>query len=322
MPTLTASLNDQFVEEGYVVVPGILEDADFEPLYSEWNQILDGIADELIGSGELKHAYRELPFRERLVAVFEESGRNVMQPFDISLPQKEITSTTPFHVSATIFRILTHPRLLDVAQRLIGMEIVSNPIQHVRMKLPRRALSVEGTKSYQAAQVPWHQDQSVVLPEADESQILSCWLAITDATEENGCLQVIPGSHRGDLLDHCPGEPQLGIPDKLVPSHLGRPIPMEKGSALFFPQKLIHASLDNTTEGEVRISLDLRYHRNGVDSGRPMFPSFLARSAETPERVLADPDVWAQMWYDARARLAEDGTPKFNRWDPDSPVCA
>ena len=43
MPTLTASLNDQFVEEGYVVVPGILEDADFEPLYSEWNQILADI---------------------------------------------------------------------------------------------------------------------------------------------------------------------------------------------------------------------------------------------------------------------------------------
>src|SRR6185437_251889 len=53
MTTLAASLNEQFVEEGYVVVPGLLGDDDFEPLYSEWNQILDGIAGELVARGEL-----------------------------------------------------------------------------------------------------------------------------------------------------------------------------------------------------------------------------------------------------------------------------
>ena len=48
-----------------------------------------------------------------------------------------------------------------------------------------------------------------MLPEADEATILTVWLPLTDATEQNGCMQVIPRSHREGLKDHCPVD-QLG----------------------------------------------------------------------------------------------------------------
>ena len=50
----------------------------------------------------------------------------------------------------------------------------------------------------------------------EKATILSCWIAVTDATVENGCLQVIPGSHRRDLIDHCATEHDLGIPDRFL----------------------------------------------------------------------------------------------------------
>ena len=66
----------------------------------------------------------------------------------------------------------------------------------------------------------------MLIEEADAATILSCWMAVTDATVENGCLKVIPGSHRKDLVDHCPGEKGVGIPEKLLTLGDSTPLPM------------------------------------------------------------------------------------------------
>ena len=162
----------------------------------------------------------------------------------------------------------------------------------------------------------------MLMEEADAATILSCWIAVTDATVENGCLQVIPGSHRRDLIDHCPTGHDLGIPEKLLALADATPLPMRAGSVLLFGQQLVHGSLDNTTADQVRISMDLRFQPPGQPSGRPDFPSFLARSAERPGEVLDDPAEWRRLWAEAQLRLSEQGLPTFNRWDADSPACA
>ena len=323
MSLLATDVLAQFREEGYAVVEGVFDpDVDFAPIHAEWEAILGGVADGLASEGALSSRYDGLPFDQRLIAVCRESGRNIFQPFDITLPQKDIRSDTPLHVTKAVFDLLTHERLLDVVEELIGPEIDSNPVQHVRMKPPSKALGEGGQLSYQAAQVPWHQDQGVLLEEADEATILSCWVAVTDADERNGCMRVVPRSHRQHLHDHCPGDPQMGIPEKLLSLDDAVVLPMPAGSCLFFGQRLIHGSLDNSTDDQVRISMDLRYQPAGEPSGRPDFPSFLARSREHPELVLRDPQRWAEMWFEARARLAQQALLKFNRWDADSPVCA
>ena len=68
--------------------------------------------------------------------------------------------------------------------------------------------------------------------------------------------------------------------------------------------------------------MDLRYQPPGQPSGRPGFPSFLARSADRPEDVLRDPAEWRRRWRESQARLAASELPKFNRWSGDSPACA
>jgi phytanoyl-CoA hydroxylase len=320
---LTDSLSERLEVDGYVVVEDLFDpEADFAPLIADWDEVLSGIAEGLMAEGSLSRAYDELPFEERLVAVSAESGRNIPQPFDISLPQKNITAETPMHLGDSVFGVITDPRLLEIVARLIGPEVISNPVQHVRMKLPERALSSEGESNFLAGSVSWHQDLGVLTEEADTATILSVWVAVTDATVDNGCLQVIPGSHRKDLIDHCPANGNLGIPDKLLALQEAVPVPMRAGSALIFGQQLVHGSLDNRTESDVRISMDLRYQPPGQPSGRPDFPSFLARSSASPEAVLSDPEEWRRLWRAAQDRLAERELPKFNRWSGDSPVCA
>jgi len=323
MPTATG-FQEQLAEEGYVVIEDVLDPlADFEPLLHEYDRVLDGIAATLVADGVVRSTHTDLPFEARLIQICAESGRNFPQHFDFTLPQKGITHDTPIHAGPAVFRVLTKPRLLDLVEQVVGPEIYSNPVQHVRMKLPPRAVQ-RGLLNSLVTSVPWHQDNGVIMPEADEATILTVWMPVTPSTIDNGCLQVIPRSHRGDLQPHCPGKSTVAIPDRFLESDRAVPLPMRPGSVLLMHQRTIHSSLENSTTDQVRISLDLRYQPIGQATGRPSFASagFVARSRAHPDQVLRDPAIWHDNWITLRDRLAEEENPTFNRWSADAPVCA
>ncbi len=263
-----------------------------------------------------------MPFSEKLVKIIGESGQAYYQYLDISLPQANIREDTPMHHGPAVFNLLTSPRLLDAVESFIGPEIYSNPVQHVRIKPPER-LVPENMRNSLTATTDWHQDQGVVLEEADNSDILTVWLPIFPATVENGCLVVVPGSHTGELLLHCKVTPRkkgLHIPDQyLGPNQV--PLPMEPGDVLFMHKKTVHASLPNVSDS-VRWSFDLRYNPIGQPTGRPWFPGFVARSRAHPETELHDWREWDHLWKKARSRLAQAENPQFNRWKDDDPRCA
>lgn len=322
MRALSPAQLRRFEEDGYLVVEDALDPArDLQPVWDEYAGVLDDLAMALHQEGAIGSPYRELPFRERLIQVCVESGRNFPQHFDISLPQTGVTHDMPIHVGPAVFGLLCNPRLLDVVEDICGPEIYSNPVQHIRMKLPKRAVAA-GSNHGLITRIPWHQDNGVVLPEADVATILTVWLPLNAATLENGCLQVVPGSHRDELWPHCPTAKGAAIPDRLLADAPSVALPLQPGSLLLMHQRTIHSSLDNVTEDEVRMSLDLRYQPVGQPTGRPAFPGFVARSAAHPEQMLRDPAAWARQWYDTRRHMAEHENPSFNRWQAGVGVCA
>lgn len=239
----------------------------------------------------------------------------------VSLPRTGVRIDTPIHLGPAVFALLTNPRLLDVVESVTGPEIYADPVQHVRMKLPARVLTV-GSSDGLNARIPWHHDNGVALPEADEATILTIWMPLTEATVENGCLQVIPRSHLGDLAQHCPRPRGAEIPVRLIDTAAAVPLPMCPGSVLLMHQRTTHSSLDNLSADQVRISFDLRYQPIGQPTGRPAFPGFVARSAAHPESVLRDAEAWARLWLDAREHLAALDNPAFNRWKAGVGACA
>ena len=142
MARLSTAQRQQFDDEGYLVVEDVLDpELDIGPVMAEYWQVLDGIARSLHADRAIPSTYGDLPFADRLIRVCEESGRNFPQHFDIALPQSGVVHDTPLHVGPAVFNLLTSPRLLDVVESVIGPEIYSNPVQHIRMKLPQRAVA-------------------------------------------------------------------------------------------------------------------------------------------------------------------------------------
>jgi phytanoyl-CoA hydroxylase len=143
-----------------------------------------------------------------------------------------------------VFDMITCPRLLDMVESLIGPEIVSNPIQHVRLKPPAPSLRGDEVRAHVTA-TDWHQDRAVAHEEADATRMVTVWLAITDATEENGCLQAVPG--KPQMYPHCP-KTQTGIADGFLDVAKARPLPVKAGGAVLFHPLTPHASLPNGTD--------------------------------------------------------------------------
>jgi len=314
---------DTFDEQGFLVVDGVLDpERDLDPVVAEYEALLDRLAAGWHAAGKLPSTFGELPFAQRFGRVLNEAPRdlNVMSHFDISLPFEGVTEATPIHLGPRTFGLLTNPKLLDVVEQIIGGEIFSNPIQHTRIKPPERQLPEHLQGSSLLAKTDWHQDQGVHLPEADATHMLTVWLPLTDATVANGCLCVIPGSHRQGLVTHCL-RPGARIPDSLLD---GRPIPVpvKRGGVLLFHHLTKHASLTNTSDG-IRWSFDLRYQPIGQPTGRPAFPGFVARSRQRPASVVSDWQVWANLWRQTRARLAQvENVGKFTRWTSTEAICA
>ncbi len=331
MSFLEKAVTDRFEEQGYAVAEGILDPVeDIGPIVAEYEALLDSMAEQWHAEGRLSSSFGELPFAERLTQVLAE-GMPVFPGFDISLPPISADSgeETPVHLGAAVFnRLLRNPRLLDAIESFIGPEIYCNPVQHVRIKPPER-LVPEAMRHSLVAAVDWHQDAGVVEADADDTDLLSAWVAITDATTENSCMVMIPGSHRADVALHCltyerqgfAGSAQLTIPQEYRGPNQPTPVPMRAGDVLFFHRMTMHSSLPNVSNG-IRWSFDLRYNPLGQHSGRPWFPGFIARSRAHPETELTDPAEWARLWHDAHAALAGGGTPAFNRWKDDDPRCA
>ncbi len=320
---LSAEQLAHFDEYGFVIVRDVFSsEEDIDPVIEEYKTVLDNLARELFEAEEISSLYEELPFSERLIAIYQESGKVHAQYFDFSLPQGNVQPDTPFWAGPSVFRMLTNESLLDSVESILGSEIYSNPVQHVRLKPPERLTPVnEETGRVMLGKTPVHQDHGVVREEADETQMLTVWFSLMDVNVENGCLCVWPGSHKRGLIDHCPTNIGLAVPGKLLD---GKAVPMimKKGDALLMHKQTLHASYSNNSDS-IRWSFDLRYNPVGQPTGRPAFPGFVARSRKYPETVLREPAAWEKLWRDTRDYMAtiEDGG-AFNRWTKDNPVCA
>jgi phytanoyl-CoA hydroxylase len=322
MASLTQEQLKQFRREGYLLAEGLLDPAeDLDPVYHEYARVLDDLAKLLYDKGEISSTYDHLPFSERLIEMIKESGKVHAQYFDFTLHGASVTDETAFWVGPEVFRLLRNERLLDAVETLIGPEIYSNPVQHIRLKPPEQFTPKDSEGRLQLGKTPPHQDNGVITPDADQTEMLTVWFPLWDATVENGCLMVWPNSKEKGLLDHCPGYDGLQIPAKIVQ---GQPksMPMKRGDVLFMHRLTMHASHANLSH-QVRWSFDLRYNPIGQPTGRGAFPGFVARSRAHPETELHDPEEWARLWHETRYRLARtEVAPAFNRWSADSPVCA
>ncbi len=155
---------------------------------------------------------------------------------------------TQYLAGSLLEELINGERTRAVAGRLIGGEaIVYMPFTAVK------AGGGGGTFDY-------HQDNNYT-PHDPAMGSLNIWVALVDMSPANGCLQVVPASHRNGAIDSSDvGDGTRGVkvdPDQLLP------LRMRAGDAVAFTRWTVHGSGPNTTD-EPRWAYALQYHRPDV----------------------------------------------------------
>jgi phytanoyl-CoA hydroxylase len=177
----------------------------------------------------------------------------------------------PHKLSERMRGTLTHPVVVDALRQRIG--------PNVKAMQSMLFIKSEG-KPGQA----WHQDE-LFIPTRDRS-LTAAWIALDDATVENGCLWVLPGSHRRGVLypdrDHHDPRFDCEVEAYDFPHRDEDAVAVEvpAGSVVLFSGYLLHMSLPNSGRHGLRRALVNHYM-----SAESPLPWFLPPQGSTMGRA-------------------------------------
>ena len=251
--SLTQEQIQSFEENGFLAIETLLEPSDLNEIEQEYDALLDKVAHELFAEGKINELYDKLPFGKRYSRIIAEYSE-LHRFFNVSLPlinNNRNPETFRMHNGPAVFNLMRNPRILDVVESIIGKEIYSSPVQQMRMKPPENFVPSELSGHSNVGATTWHQDLVALLPEADETDQLTVWLAITEANEENGCLSSIAQSHRQGAQVHCSNaslasEPH--VPNSITSELQPTPLPVKKGGVILFHKMNMHCALPNQSD--------------------------------------------------------------------------
>jgi Protein involved in biosynthesis of mitomycin antibiotics/polyketide fumonisin len=153
--------------------------------------------------------------------------------------------------------LCTHPRLLNCMEQLLGPNIM--------LKSTRMFIKYGRSASF----VGWHQDG--ITEGLKEAHVPAIWLGLTAATVENGCLRVVPRSHRLGLVPHAslPDANNLTAQGITAQAQIDSPqdIMMGPGEMILLHPLVLHASNPNRS-AEPRIGFTATYSTPALGSSR------------------------------------------------------
>lgn len=240
---LTDAQRGATLESGYLLVEGILSSADCH----EYLRRLDD------------YAHRKRPLGPGMA--MQQEPRVARGELAASSGDDVRKITGVAQGDELFHRLVLHPTIVSIMQQLM-----SSNLKLFRADVLMKPAGVGSAKGV-------HQD-SPYWP-IEPMQLWSCWMPFDPATLENGCMQVIPGSHKCGPLPHVRVTDDYVIPDVHYEPKALVPIPMTPGSGLFFHSLLIHGTAPNTSP-QPRRAITMSYMATEYHyTGQPPKPEYL-----------------------------------------------
>lgn len=239
-PALTPAQRDDFDSSGFLILPGAVSG----PELAKFRALASGLVE--------RASTLEEPLSSEAGYSFSlESHEGTIVPGFLHKVQGVNTCQVEFN------EIARHPSVLPVVQELLGSPELDIFGTKFFPKLPATSALPTGGIS-----VNWHQDNfafgdDVQADRAKQERIISLAIYLDDSDHENGCFQLVPGSHRHGFLpppapvsQNSAGlQPQdLALPDGADPLEGPLPVPCAAGTVVLFSANLLHSALPNRSD--------------------------------------------------------------------------
>ena len=216
--TLKADEVAHYYQHGYVIVPGLVDPATVEATRRAIDDFIFQHPDKVLYEPDVlaRQDPLALPPEERLLAV------------------RGIHHLVARHQVPHFRQLARYAPLVDALVSLLGGDI--KLLQDMCLIKPPRV----------GSEKPPHQDAAYFEFEPFD-QVVGTWWALEEATLENGCMCVWPGTHRLPVVSHThrEGTPHLIIDAEVIDMEARLPLPMRPGDVLFFASRLFHFTPSN-----------------------------------------------------------------------------
>jgi phytanoyl-CoA hydroxylase len=241
---LTQTQVGEFRDRGYLVVSGLFSREEIQELLDEFMEM---------------HAGGPIP------GCFEPADPADAEEDPLALYPRMMH---PHRVNDLALRYLLDDRLTEALTALFGEE-------------PLAAQSMLYFKPPGAKGQALHQDNFFL--KVEPGTCIAAWVALDRADEENGGLEVVPGTHDMDIF--CPGEAdsEVSFTRDYVPVPEGLeavPVVMEPGDVLFFNGQLVHGSQPNSSKDRFRRSFICHYIGRSSDRISKFYRPILTMEGE------------------------------------------
>jgi len=212
---------ESYIGDGFLVVKNVLTRTEMDELFTDMVKLLRG-------------GY-ECPQLKPLPATM--SDEEVLRSF---------SGVIQAHfISPVCLQYVKHPKVCGILSQIIGAHV---PYWDGSIKCMQSMYFVKPPGFPGQA---WHQDE-LYIPTRDRS-LCGAWMALDDATVQNGCLYVVPQSHRTGYLwsqrEHKrPGEWDWAPESYGFDDTKAVPVEVKAGDAVFFHGYLLHASYRNRSQ--------------------------------------------------------------------------
>ena len=274
---MTNTLQKKLYENGYLIVKNILNyRRDLKPVLNDMEFVMDCLIQKYAKKTEVKKVLN-LNFKRKYSYISKLNIYDLDQYFNTRLPRDHVKRDSDYFATQSLWNLITNKRILDVVEKILGKEIMSNPVQNTRIKQPEKKLPRGSINDGLSGRTPWHQDAAVLNSRGQKlTDMVTVWIPFTKTTKKNGCMITVKKINKMGLLNHVSGyRGQVELKNsKLLDDMEHIYLEANVGDIILLHKHSIHCSLPNRSN-DFRISADLRYNVAGQPSGRSHFQTFM-----------------------------------------------
>ncbi|QXD25505.1 phytanoyl-CoA dioxygenase family protein [Opitutia bacterium ISCC 51] len=184
-------------------------------------------------------------------------------PNNVEEVEQKVRKTAHFQDESVLFKSLytSHPKVMGTVKSVLGNAL--ELYQSMALVKPANG----------GVEKPWHQDNAYFCVESLD-QVVGVWIALDDASAENGCMHVLAKGHRlGPLKHHHTFDCEI-LPDRFDRTE-ALPIELKAGGMLLFHSNLPHQTpVNNSSERRRALQYHYRSSQNSVISTEEYFKVF------------------------------------------------
>ena len=150
--------------QGFLKIKNVLDfKRDLKPILNDMEFVVDCLIQKYAKKKDIKKVLN-CDFKKKYSYISKLNIYDLDQYFNTRLPRDHVKKESDYFATQSLWNLINNIKVLDVVEKILGKEIMSNPVQNTRIKQPEKKLPKGSILDGLSGRTPWHQDAAVLNP--------------------------------------------------------------------------------------------------------------------------------------------------------------